>query len=209
MATLRSLDVADRPDVWEAMGFAVAGGVCWVSDAAIRLGGSGAGITGWTIDGAPDLIELPVGEDPDPGGAAPPGGPGGSLPAHPNGVIALDHVVVSTPDLDRTVQAFEAAGVALRRIRELGPAERPRAQAFFKLGDIVIEVVGALRDSRPGPAGFYGLAFTVSDLDATGRYLGSALRPAKDAVQAGRRIATLDPGAGSTVAIAFMSATSG
>ncbi|MBV9662995.1 MAG: glyoxalase, partial [Actinobacteria bacterium] len=56
-----------------------------------------------------------------------------------------------------------------------------------------------------GPARFYGLAFTVADLDATAAYLGDRLRPAKDAVQPGRRIATLDKSAGSSVAIAFMS----
>ena len=45
----------------------------------------------------------------------------------------------------------------------------------------------------------------MADLDATARYLGDRLHPAKGAVQPGRRIATLDRGAGSTVAMAFMS----
>ena len=131
--------------------------------------------------------------------------PKGGAAQHPNGVIALDHVVIRTPDLDRTIQAFESAGVSLRRIREIGPPERPNAQAFFKLGDIVIEVVGPTVDVRPGPARFWGLAFTVADLDATAAHMGGLLERAKEAVQPGRRIATLDRAAGSTVAMAFLS----
>ena len=42
-------------------------------------------------------------------------------------------------------------------------------------------------------------------VDATAAYLGDRLHRAKDAVQPGRRIATLDKEAGSTIAIAFMS----
>jgi hypothetical protein len=49
------------------------------------------------------------------------------------------------------------------------------------------------------------LAFTVAELDATARFLGERMRPPKEAVQPGRRIATLDRSAGSTVAMAFMS----
>ena len=78
-------------------------------------------------------------------------------------------------------------------------------QVFFRLGEVVLEVVGGPQPSGDGPARFFGLAFTVADLDATARYLGDRLHPAKGAVQPGRRIATLDRGAGSTVAMAFMS----
>jgi len=45
---------------------------------------------------------------------------------------------------------------------------------------------------------------TVDDIDATVALLGELLRPAKGAVQAGRRIATVDKSAGSGVAIAFL-----
>lgn len=113
--------------------------------------------------------------------------------------------MVSTPDLDRTVAAFEAAALPLRRVRPVGTPERPLAQAFFKLGSVVVEVVGPPDASAPGPACFYGLAFTVVDLDLTARHLGTRLRPARDAVQPGRRIALLDRCAGSTVPMAFMS----
>jgi hypothetical protein len=73
---------------------------------------------------------------------------------------------------------------------------------------VIVEVIGApepAEGTAGRPAGFFGLAFTVTDLDATAAWLGPRLHPAKDAVQPGRRIATLDRAAGSTVAIAFMS----
>jgi len=79
-------------------------------------------------------------------------------------------------------------------------------QAFFRLGPVILEVVGPLEGSMGDrPPRFFGLAFTVEDLDATAAFFGERLRPSKDAVQAGRRIATLDKAAGSTVAMAFMS----
>jgi hypothetical protein len=55
------------------------------------------------------------------------------------------------------------------------------------------------------PARFFGLAFTSEDLDLTAKTMGQALHTPKDAVQPGRRIATLDKSAGSTIGIAIMS----
>ena len=124
---------------------------------------------------------------------------------HPNGVIELDHLVVFTPDHQRTLAAIQAAGMELRRIRDADTYETPMRQGFFKLGPVILEVIGPVEPTGDGPARFFGLAFTVADLDATAAYLGDRLRPAKAAVQPGRRIATLDKSAGSTVAIAFMS----
>ncbi len=77
-------------------------------------------------------------------------------------------------------------------------------QAFFKMGETTVEVVGSA-PSGPGEARFYGLAFTVADLDATAAFLGQRLRSSREAVQTGRRIATLDRSSGSTVPLAFMS----
>jgi hypothetical protein len=60
---------------------------------------------------------------------------------------------------------------------------------------------------EPQPAQFFGIACTVSDLDACASLLGDALGDIKDAVQPGRRIATLHGRAiGLNVPIAFMSA---
>lgn len=197
MAAIESLEVSDPPILWRALGFAIEGDACRIDGVVIRLGGSGEGVTGWSLSEAVPLPELPVAE--------PAAGPVTSSPIHPNGVEGIDHVVVSTPDLDRTVAAFEEAGLPLRRVRHIGTDERPLAQAFFKLGAVIVEVVGPPGRPAPGAARFYGLAFTVADLDATAAFLGLRLRPPRDAVQAGRRIATLDRSAGSTVPMAFMS----
>lgn len=198
MAQIASFAIADSAELWEDLGFVVEGSASWVSGIRHQLGAAGRGLAGWTLRGAEGLSELPVTAD-LPESAQP-------TPDHPNGVVALDHVVIATPDLDRTITAFEAAGIGLRRTRETGTPDRPGRQAFFRLGETIAEVVGRPGERGAGPARFYGLAFTVADLDETARYLGDRLRPAKAAVQPGRRIATLDWSAGSSVPIAFMSA---
>jgi catechol 2,3-dioxygenase-like lactoylglutathione lyase family enzyme len=123
---------------------------------------------------------------------------------HPNGTRAIDHVVVATPDLDRTVAALEAAGLEARRVRDAGRGDQAMRQVFFRLGDPILEVVGPPEPSGDGPARFFGLALTVADLDATAAALGPHLGEVKDAVQPGRRIATLRRSAGCTTALAFM-----
>jgi hypothetical protein len=85
----------------------------------------------------------------------------------------------------------------------------PREQAFFRAGEVIVEVVGPVTAVADGPARFWGLAFTSADLDATAALLGARLRPPKTAVQAGRRIATLDRAAGSSLAVAVMSGPEG
>ena len=131
--------------------------------------------------------------------------------AHPNGVATIDHVVIVTPALDRTVAVLRAAGLDLRRIREEPtPAGAPR-QAFFRLGDVILEVVQAPDDAiersggSDGPAFFWGLAFVASDLDATVAHLGEHATPPRPAVQPGRRIATVRRSAGLSVPVALMS----
>jgi hypothetical protein len=79
-------------------------------------------------------------------------------------------------------------------------------QLFFRLGEVILEVVGQPDVAGAGDPGFFGLAITVADLDATARSLGEHLGTPKDAVQAGRRIATLrHRDIGMSVATAFMS----
>ena len=56
-----------------------------------------------------------------------------------------------------------------------------------------------------GPARLWGLAFSVDDLERTAHSLGGLLGAPREAVQPGRRIATLRGQAGLGPAIAFMS----
>jgi Glyoxalase/Bleomycin resistance protein/Dioxygenase superfamily len=204
-ATLDELTIADPPDAWAALGFAVEGDTCVVGEVRLRLAGAGTGrgLTGWSLRGveAADLDGLATArsERPSPGAA----------PAHPNGVVLLDHVVAISPDLDRTVAVLEAAGLDLRRVREEpSPAGAPR-QAFFRLGATILEVVQepAEATERAGgdrPAFFWGLAFLASDLDATVAALADRVGETRPAVQPGRRIATLRRSAGLSIPVALM-----
>lgn len=202
MVEIGSLTVGDPAEVWHDLGFAagsdghvVVDGVVHRFDPAV-----GKGIRGWALRGTDDLG--PTFEGIPTEAASPePGGDG----THANGVVGLDHVVLLTPDLARTIERLEGAGVECRRVRETDTYGSPMRQAFFRFGPVILEVIGSVEKTGDGPARFYGLAWTVADLDATAAFLGDRLRPAKEAVQPGRRIATLDRSAGSTVAMAFMS----
>ena len=196
---LAALLVGDEPSTWETLGFAVEGKMANVSGVAHVLdAGAGAGVRDWGLrglaGGVTSIDGLALGCEALPASAP---------PDHPNGVVALDHVVMTTPDLGRTIAALEAAGLELRRVRDAG---RGNQQAFFRVGEPILELVGPTAPKGDGPPRFYGLAWTVRDLDETAAYLGERLRPAKDAVQKGRRIATLDRSVNSTVPHAFMTA---
>jgi len=115
-------------------------------------------------------------------------------------------VVLATPDCDRTIAAFEVTGLAARRTRHIDTYGSPMRQTFFRAGEVIVELVGPEAPSGDGPAGFFGLALTVADLETTGDYLGDGMGAPKDAVQPGRRIATLrHRDLGMSVAIALMS----
>jgi len=204
-STLDELRVADAPEAWSALGFALEGDTCVVGDVRIRLAGSdaGRGLVGWSLRNVEctELDGLPTTRSDRQLPSEP--------PAHPNGITGLDHVVAITPALDRTVEALQAAGLDLRRIREEPtPAGAPR-QAFFRLGANILEVVQepAEATERAGgdrPAFFWGLAFVAPDLDATVASLGDRVSEIRPAVQPGRRIATLRRSAGLAVPIALI-----
>jgi catechol 2,3-dioxygenase-like lactoylglutathione lyase family enzyme len=203
--TLDELMVADSPEAWGASGFAVEGDVCVVGGVRIRFlpSDEGRGLVGWSLRGVEslDLDGLPTssGDRPSPPEA----------PIHPNGVTGLDHVVAISSDLDRTVAALTAAGLDLRRVREEPtPAGAPR-QAFFRLGSTILEVVQEPSEAteRAGgdrPAFFWGLAFVAPDLERTVAFLGDRAGEIREAVQPGRRIATVRRSAGLSVPIALM-----
>lgn len=210
---LLEIRVADDPAAWAGAGFTVADDVVWVGAVALRLTGrpddGPRGITGWTVSGLTvtdgHLDGVPTDCRAERDQPAPPT----TQHAHPNGVTRLDHVVVLTPDLDRTIAAAEAAGLDLRRIRETTSYGSPMRQAFFKLGPVVLEVVsgdtGTGLPATDAPATFFGLAADVDDLDVTAAVLGEGLGAIKVAVQDGRRIATVrHKHLGLSVAVAVM-----
>jgi hypothetical protein len=116
-----------------------------------------------------------------------------------------------SPALDRTVAALQAIGLELRRIRERPtPGGAPR-QAFFRLGQEILEVVQEPDDAveRGGGADraarLWGLALSVGDLDRAVELLAGQVGGARAAVQPGRRIATVRRSAGLSVPLALMS----
>ena len=188
---LAELGLADAPERWAALGFAVGGEDHFdLGGVRVRLGERGLS---WTLRGveASDIDGLAT--------AAPAPPPLAGSEAHENGAVALDHVVVRTPDFDRTSAALAAAGLPLRRIRDAGGFR----QGFRRLGPAILELVEA-PDAPEGPARFWGLVVVVGDLDALALRLGERLGAVRPAVQPGRRIATLRPSAGLGSAVAFM-----
>ncbi|KRB76919.1 glyoxalase [Nocardioides sp. Root190] len=181
--------VADPPAAWRDAGFAVdEDGGCRIGTVLVRLVGrdAGKGIMGWSLSGVPaglgDIDGLPTTAS-----DALPAEPG----EHPNGVTLIDHVVLLAPDLGRTVAALAAIGLDPRRERdgELGGA--PMRQVFYRMGEVILEVVGSPDNATDGPASLWGLTHTVADIDVTSAFLGERTGPVKDAVQPGRRITTL------------------
>ncbi len=201
-ATVDELVVADSPVLWESLGFRVEGSTCDIGTVRVRLDpDAGKRVAGWSLrgidvddlDGLATTISVS-----DPRAAA---------GVHPNGVTRVDHVVAFTPDLDRTVAKLEGAGLDLRRVREEPtPAGAPR-QAFFRLGEVILECV-QMPDSpeldRSRNAHLWGLALQTMDIALTQATLGYRLGRPRPAVQEGRMIATLSKDAGSSLPLAFM-----
>ncbi len=189
--TVDEIEVADPADAWTRAGFSVdPDGVCRVGGVRIRLVGRnrGTGIVGWSLRGLPsdgsreDLDGIPTTRS---AAAA-------ATPAtHANGVTGIDHVVLLSPDLDRTVGSLVAVGVDPRRERDGELGGRPIRQIFFRFGEVIIEVVGSPKTVGEGPSTLWGLTYVVADIDATASFLGDRTAPVTDAVQRGRRITTL------------------
>jgi len=208
--TIESLVIADPPDAWEAAGFAVdRDGTCTVGSVRLHLAGPGAGkrIVSWSLRDVPadttsiDGLATSVSSDPPPVRTV----------THPNGVESIDHLVILSPDVDRTIAALGRAGLEPRRTRMVDATQYgfEARQTFFRMGEVVLELIGAdqpMEGAADRPAGFFGLAYTVRDLDATVALLAGHIGTVKDAVQPGRRITTLrHKQLGMSVATAFMS----
>jgi hypothetical protein len=200
LPALAGLDVADPADVWRALGFTVAGdGTCVIGGLAVRLTGpdAGEGIVGWAL--RPGATALPALVDGIATAEAGAGAP--SAVTHPNGALSVDHVVVHTPDLARTLAALEHTGMEVRRIREARPDLH---QAFLWAGDVLLEVAGPPEATGDGPARLWGLVVVAADLERLAALPGEPLGSVRDAVQPGRRIATVRRELGSSVPLAFM-----
>ena len=123
--------------------------------------------------------------------------------AHRIDARVIDHVVLMTPDLERTCEAVTAVtGATLKRVREAPPV----VQGFFRLGEVILEVVQSPQVQHP-LAKWWGLVINVGDLHGVCEQLGpEVISLPKPAVQLGRFIATVRSEAGLGVPLALMSA---
>jgi hypothetical protein len=182
---------------WRALGFDVTDeGTVMLGAIRVELLASGrpGTIESWALEGpsVPDSIDgLPTEV----------GARGGPQAAHPNGVVGIDHVVVLTPSLERTTAAFAEVGIGCRRVRGARGGVR---QGFFLLADLLVEVVDETGLEGSAPARFWGLT-AAADLHSAASLLGDRLGPIRDAVQPGRRIATVRADAAGGLPLALIS----
>lgn len=184
--TLDAIQVGDSGSVWRDAGFNVdADAVCRIGDVRLQLVGSGSGILGWALrglpvdtalDGIPTVTSDAVASEPA---------------THANGVTSIDHVVLLSPNLQRTVDSLATVGLQPRRERDAELGGQPMRQVFFRLGSVILEVVGSPGMAGDGPSSLWGITYLVTDIEATAAFFGDRALPVKDAVQPGRRITTL------------------
>lgn len=193
---LAELAIADPPDSWRELGFDVdEKGHLDIGGVRVRLGGDGSGITAWSLMRVNAMGSIDGLPSPVPRVLYPP-----PFKTHPNGATGIDHVVIVSSSLERTAAALARAGVELKRTQE---SERGR-MGFRRLGPAILEVVQ--RDElESDEASFWGLAIVVIDIDSLAERLGDRLGPIEQAIQPGRRIASLRGGAGISATLAFMS----
>jgi hypothetical protein len=198
MTTVAELVISAEPDAWRAVGFSVDDhGLLRLGGINIRLIGGEDGLAAWVLADAPDRAVDVIDGLLTSHGAA----PAAAETDHANGVSSIDHVVVYTPDLERTCMAIEAAtGAPLRRVREAGSLR----QGFHRLGELIVEVVTFPQIAQER-ATFWGLALNVDDIDALYDRCGDAAMSApKNAVQPGRRIASFRESAALGLPVAVM-----
>lgn len=201
------LTVSGDPAVWRSLGFVVTDdGTIALPGTSLRIvapepdaGAELPGITGWTLSGIAAGSDLLVdGLTTSVVEAAAP-----LFADHPIGATGIDHVVVLTASLERTSGAIaDATGCELKRIREVGAMR----QGFHRIGPggLIVELVER-PDIPDGRAAFWGLVVNVDDLDAACERIGTdRVSPPKDAVQPGRRIATISGAVGLGVPVALM-----
>ena len=210
MLTELVLDVPVTP--WRDLGFVLAphsdhqhtviAGVRFVfsGDQSSREGHDRLGLIGWSFAETPSGNSLEIDGVPTECADSP-----SETFDHRLRVSSIDHVVVMTPSLERTCGAITTSlGLSLKRIREVGGGVR---QGFHRAGGTILEVVERPDIDVEEPARLWGVVFVVDDLDAEVERLGpDVIGAPRDAVQPGRRIATVKRDAGLGVPVALMSA---
>lgn len=126
--------------------------MCRVGGVGIRLVGRerGTGIVGWSLRGVLSDVH-DVGGVPTTATDAPAVTPGRTPTASPPSTTSC-----CCPHLGRTVAALAALGVRPRRERDGELGGQPIRQIFFRLGEVIVEVVGAPHTPGDGPSTLWG-----------------------------------------------------
>jgi hypothetical protein len=188
---LDEIVVGGPPEPWADLGFTFVDGAIPLGGTRIRPGAAGSGIVALTLRGLDPHADL------DGLAAQPSETPPPAAVDHPITATAVDHVVALTPDLERTAAKLTAAGFDHRHTRDAGNGFQ---QAFFVLGPCLLELGGPAE----GEPRYWGLTLVVDDIDAAADRLGDRLGSVKEAVQPGRRIATVRRDAGLGFPLAIM-----
>ena len=229
MTRIVELTLSSPVEAWRRLGIPLepsdSGAVVTVGSVVLRVGPTGdgdcRGITGWVLsDEASDEAEVagriavldeadgPGEIDGLPTRLAPPddAAVSGATSAVRSPYSRIDHVVVTTPSLERTCGAIEAAtGEPLKRVRDAGPGIR---QGFHRFGEVIVEVVERADLPADALAEFWGLVLVVDgDLLDLCEALGpEVIGLPKPAVQKGRFIATVRGELGLGLPVALMTA---
>lgn len=116
--------------------------------------------------------------------------------------VGLDHVVVTTDNIDRTSDAIESVlGLEVRRERQLGNGA---VQRFHKMDNTIIEVVAGPHVAHSGSS-LWGMVVSVDDLFELCEEVGDGVAsPPKKATQPGRYISTVKSSVGLGIPFALM-----
>lgn len=200
MARLVELVIGGSVEPWKNIGFTVEEHRVHVADVDIVSDGFAPGIHSWTFIADRDdqflLDGIPTTLTSSPRPMRSESRMCGEL------VVALDHVVINTDDLERTCAVIaQQLDAPLRRIRDAGKGMR---QGFHRIDNTVIEVVSAPGMNLHG-ASLWGFVPVVVDLSSVATHLGpDVMSGPKPAVQDGRLIATVRPAVGLGVPLALM-----
>ena len=186
--TVDELFIAAAPDAWAAAGFDVEGDLCEVGTVRLRFGGGGPRHHG-LVGARRQRRSTSTGSTRAPRRLR-------RLPerTHPNGVVSIDHLVVITPALDRTSAVLQTAGLDLRRVREGETPGGSRRQAFFRMGELILEVVEAPPTQRRSPR--TRAAPRASGASPSSSRISPPRRP-RSASRSASRATPSSPGAGS------------
>lgn len=200
MVVLLALHAQGHTSSWESIGLRFDGFSCYLADVALEIHEGPPSLVGWTISGDRpgvydiDGIATKV--------VAPTQSRVASSPCGNEVITGLDHVVVTTDNLDRTCDALcRHLGMEVRRERDAGKGV---VQRFIKLSNTIIEVVTGPHVTTQG-ASLWGMVISVDNMENWARQYGPEVTSVpKQATQPGRLISTVRSSVGLGIPFAVM-----